>query len=363
MKKRSKTILLAVCYGYLALGLLVALLCLISVGFADFWNRYPASFFRSVFSYATYPIPVSVAEYFVLTLPVWLFLLFRYAIKKASRTWRDTLKYIISLFSAVAFFLGTLTVNFSAGYRTSSLDKKLGIERSTPSTEQLADLGGYLLKEAGMYAEKLGVTENGSFMSYDIDELSKRLDEAYASLCEKYSFIPKMHTRVKPILLSESLTYTHIAGVYTFFTGEANINTNFPDYTLPFSAAHEMAHQHGFAREEEANFISFLCCIESDDDYIRYSGYLSLYEYVASALYSTDKATYFEMLSGMNDEVRRELIAYGDFFEKYEDNAAADITGAVNDAYLKSNGQDAGTLSYGLVVELATSYYSDILGS
>lgn len=361
MKKKLKRIIIFSCYGYLALGLLVTVLCLFSTDFADFWNRYPASFFRSVFAYLTYLFPVSVAEYLLLTVPVWLFLLFKYAIKKASRTWRDTLNYVVSIFSIVAFFLGSMTVNFSAGYKTSSLDVKLGLAESTPNVDRLSALGKYLLDEANEYAGKITVSETGSSMSYGIDELNSRLDSAYGSLCEKYSFIPKMHTRVKPIVLSEVMTYTHIAGVYSFFTGEANLNTNFPDYTLPFSAAHEMAHQHGFAREEEANFIAFLCCIESDDDYIRYSGYLSLYEYVASALYSTDKIAYFEMLSDMSNGVRNELIAYNEFFEKYEENAAADITGAVNDVYLKSNGQSAGSMSYGLVVELAVSYYADTL--
>ena len=51
-----------------------------------------------------------------------------------------------------------------------------------------------------------------------------------------------------------------------------------------------MAHQRGIAREDEANFIAFLVCMASDDPYIRYSGYLEVYEYVASSLYSDDRS-------------------------------------------------------------------------
>ena len=55
--------------------------------------------------------------------------------------------------------------------------------------------------------------------------------------------------------------------------------------------------------------------------------------------------------------VRRELAAYSDFFDKYRDNVAADVSGAVNNSYLISQGQTDGTKSYGLVVDLAVAYY------
>ena len=93
-----------------------------------------------------------------------------------------------------------------------------------------------------------------------------------------------------------------ISGIYSFFTGEANVNVEYPDYCLPFTAAHELSHQRGICRENEANFVAFLVCIGSEDDYIRYSGYLNVYEYLASALYRADKELYksaLERLSGI----------------------------------------------------------------
>ncbi len=129
-----------------------------------------------------------------------------------------------------------------------------------------------------------------------------------------------------------------------------------PDYTLPFTAAHEFAHQRGISREDEANFVAYLACIESDDPYVRYSGYLNLYEYVASALYSADHDAYFEVSGKLPAEVRAEMSAYNRFFEKYRHNVAATVSGAVNDTYLKSQGTP-GEKSYGMVVDLAVAYY------
>jgi hypothetical protein len=153
------------------------------------------------------------------------------------------------------------------------------------------------------------------------------------------------------------MTYTHISGVYTFFTGEANVNTNFPDYTLPFTAAHELAHQRGIAREDEANFVAFLVCSSSDDAYIQYSAYLNMYEYLVSALSRANSQYYSIIYLQLPQNVKLELKAYSKFFDKYRENVAEKVSEAVNDNFIKSNGVKEGTQSYGMVVDLAVAYY------
>ena len=156
---------------------------------------------------------------------------------------------------------------------------------------------------------------------------------------------------------STLMSYAHLTGIYTFFTGEANINVDFPDYTLPYTAAHELAHQRGIARENEANFMAFLVCIESDDPYLQYSGYMNLYEYVCNALYYADNEMYAEIRAVRCPAVSGEMKAYSAFYDKYRNSKAGKINNAVNNAYLQANGESAGTKSYGLVVDLAVAYF------
>lgn len=78
----------------------------------------------------------------------------------------------------------------------------------------------------------------------------------------------------KPLLFSGAATWLDIRGVYIPFTGEAAYNEKLMDCDLPFHVAHIKAHQRGFAREDEANFIAFVICIKSNEPYVRYSGYL-----------------------------------------------------------------------------------------
>jgi hypothetical protein len=154
------------------------------------------------------------------------------------------------------------------------------------------------------------------------------------------------------------MTYTHISGVYTFITGETNLNINYPDYVVAYSGAHELAHQRGIAREDEANFVAYLACASSDDDYLRYSGYLSLYRYVASALSAADRELYIETASGLDSRVTAEMAAYSAFFDKYRENTVADVSDKMNDTYLTAQGT-AGSRSYGMVVDLAVAYFAE----
>ena len=162
------------------------------------------------------------------------------------------------------------------------------------------------------------------------------------------------------MLLAKGMSYIHMLGMYTYYTGEANINTEFPDYSMPFTVAHEMAHQRGIAREDEANFMAYLICTASDDPYIRYSGYLNMYEYTQTALYSADKKAYSKVYSQLCSEAKYDMESYRVFFMQYKDSKAADVADKLNDAFLKGNGQEEGTRSYGLVVDLAVAYFKSI---
>ncbi|MGM9680480.1 MAG: DUF3810 domain-containing protein, partial [Eubacteriales bacterium] len=184
-----------------------------------------------------------------------------------------------------------------------------------------------------------------------------KLNDAYAKTAKKYDFVSPLRSHIKYVVMSEPMSYTHITGVYTFFTGESNLNVNFPDYTLPYTAAHEFAHQRGIAREDEANFVAFLASMESEDPYILYSAYVNMLEYVMNALYSADKNLYMDLYRRFDSRLVGEFNAYSQFYEKYRENKVADVSSAVNNSYLQSQGVEVGSRSYGLVVDLTVAYY------
>ena len=325
--------------------------------FADFFNENISSAVRIFLAKLTGVLPFSLAEAAVILSPVLIFLAAWWATKKYSGSWRDVAIFCVSLLSVLSIFLSLFLVAFAPGYHGSTLDKKLGLERRQVSAEELYETAVILRDKINAETENMRFGDDGfSEMPYGIRDMNKKLIEAYDAAAEKYDFINSFSSRLKPVMLSKAMSYAHITGVYTFFTGEANINVDFPDYTIPYTAAHELAHQRGIAREDEANFVAYLVCIESDDAYVRYSAYLNLYEYVASALWRADKELYAEMASALTPSVKGELRAYSEFFDKYRDSVVSEISGAVNNTYLTIQGT-AGTASYGMVVDLAVAYY------
>ena len=344
-------------YIIAAFSAIVLTAAVISPTFADFYNRYIGSLFRGALAHLTGWIPFSLAESMLLLIPVIAAAIIIWVNKYYDDSWRELFRFIGLAFSVASVFFSIFVLGFGTGYHGTELEDKLKIQRVDVCADELYQTAQELAAIVNENAPLVKFDANGqAIMPYSYSVMSQKLVEAYDSFCDDHSFIPRLSSRVKPVMLSKPWTYTHIAGVYTYFTGEANINTNFPDYTLPFTAAHEMAHQRGVAREDEANFVAFLVCMESSDPYIRYSGALNLYEYVSGALAVADQEKYIVAHTELCREALGEIVAYGEFYEKYRESVASDITGAVNDTFLKLQGTE-GTASYGLVVDLAVAYF------
>ena len=357
-EKKRFPLPLIVLYALTACSAILYFIFTRSAAFSDWFNRNVSTVGRQALAYLSNLFPFSVTELLILLIPFFVALLIYLAWTRYSKTWHDAALYACSLLGVICAVFILFVWNFSPGYYGTTLDQKLELDRREVSAEELYQTATFLREEIDANAESILFLSNGSsVMPYSYSEMNQKLLDAYESFCEKHDFINTYTSRVKPIMLSEPMSYTHITGVYTFFTGEANLNVNFPDYTLPYTAAHELAHQRGIAREDEANFIAFLVCMESDDPYIRYSAALSVYEYVASALYSASYDLYAKSYYELPYNVRAERIAYSEFFDKYRENVAADVSEATNNAYLQSQGAKEGTQSYSMVVDLAVAYY------
>ncbi len=336
--------------------ILYAIICN-SVAFADWFNGTVGAAFRTVLGLLTAWVPFSVGELIIWLLPLSLWLVLRHAIRRRCDTWRAAAVYVGILMSVAVTILSLFVLTFSAGYRGSTLDEKLELSQEKVSATELYDTAVILIERINAESEQIQYGKDDfSSMPYTFADMNHHLSDAYATFAADHDFIQHTAMPVKPVLLSEVMSHMHITGVYSFFTGEANVNVGFPDYTLPYTAAHEMAHQRGVAREDEANFVAFLVCMESDDPYVRYSGYLNVYEFVANALYSADRDLYFEAVGQLEPSVIREMEAYSDFYDQYRDSTVSNISSGINNSYLQSQGTP-GTRSYGMVVDLVVAYH------
>ncbi len=344
---------------FFILGLLSAVLYIMFIyntPFADFFNENISQFIRTVFAKITSVFPFSLAEAIIFTMPVTAFLTLRCIFRHMDTHPHGFGRSVVSLISVVALLFSVFTLNVASGYRSTTLDVKLGYATGDVSVDELKATAEYTVEKLNALADSINFTPGGSVRSYTHSDTVKKAVSSYDKLEEKYGFVASFGAPVKRLAISPLMTYTHISGIYTFFTGEANLNTNYPEYINVFTIAHEMAHQRGIARENEANFIAYLVCTESDDVYMQYSGHLNMFEYLMSALYKVSINDWEKLYSRLDSRVYDELVSYSEFFEKYNNSTASEVTGTVNDIYLQSQGTP-GTKSYGMVVDLAVEHY------
>ena len=333
-----------------------------SVSFADFVNTVLTRPTRAIMAWISGWLPLSLAELLIITAPIWIFILIFIGVKKSKKGLRATTRYIAFLVCIPCFIFISFVWTYSSGYYNTGLDKRLDFENVEIGKEELYETSLWMRDNLNSLADNINYgSDNASYTELSYDELSKIVCSSYSSISKKYGVVHTFPSRIKPIMLSEPMTYTHISGIYSFMTGEANLNVNYPKFITVSSLAHEFAHQRGFAREEEANFMSFLVCTESDNDFVKYSGYLDVFLDVINDLYQLDKGMYDDVISGLDKRVKNDIASYGKFFEKYSDSKASDIAGSMNDKYLQMNGQENGVKSYGMVTDLSVRYYYTLI--
>ena len=342
-----------------AVGAVIHLICVYSRILADIINDTAGYAVRLVLSKISSVLPFSFMELLIFSSPLWIGIAACLAVKCAKKGKVYVIRALSAVLSVAAGVYFLFAVSFAPAYRTTSFSEKAGITQREVSAEELYETALIIIDELNSLCDNVSYNNDGaSFMPFTLDTLSEELCRSYDALSKDYTFITHFDSRVKPLIISPLMTYSHISGIYSFFTGEANVNTNYPDYVTVFTCAHEMAHQCGIAREDEANFTAFLVCKNADSDYIRYSAYLNMYDYLAGALYSADRDLYSDAYDRLSAGAKSELSAYSAFFDKYRDNVVADVSDTVNNAYLELQGTE-GVKSYGLVADLAVSYYLD----
>lgn len=330
------------------------------VPFADIFNQYISAPFRIAISYITSVIPFSIAEVALLTLPLWIGLLIFVAVKMGKKGKKESVRYLCCLISLICIIFITYVWTNTSGFYNTKVEDKLGLDRNNLTKEELYDSTIIVINELNELCENIEYDEgNSSVMPYSYDVMSSKICDAYDAFIAEHNIMINFRTRIKPIALSKPMTYTHLSGIYTCMTGEANVNVNYPDFVVASTSAHEMAHQRGFAREDECNFMSFVVLHHSDDSFLRYSAYLDVFSYLLGDLRAADKDLFDKAVSMLDIRVKKDYNSYVAFFQEYADSPAADVTDKVNDSFLQANGQESGTNSYRLFTELACAYLLD----
>lgn len=262
------------------------------------------------------------------------------------------LKYLTNIIIIASVIFFTFLVTWGLNYYRMPFADIAGLEVKPASAAELESLCNTLINKANGLRLSVDTDSEGNM---DIPGSSRDIlnncYKGYDAISDRYPYLRGNYGSPKPVFLSELMNYTGICGVYFPFTGEANVNVSIPDSALPYSALHEMAHQRGFSREDEANYISYLACTAHPDVNFKYSGTLLALTNSMNALYKNDFSAFTKLYENYSDGVRHDLEKLDEFWERYE-GPVERTTDKINDAYLKANRQKDGVQSYGRMVDL-----------
>ncbi len=230
-----------------------------------------------------------------------------------------------------------------------------GLDDSPIALEDLKAVTVYFTTLVNRYAEQVPRDENG-VCAMDRDAILARSDQVYRNAEQLFPCLEGPDIRAKGVHFSRVVSYIDFTGFFFPFTAEANVNTDFPTSLFPSTVAHELAHQRGVAKEQEANFCAVLSSLTYGDPEYCYSACLLAYIHLSNALYDADRSTWSAIYSSLSEPVLRDLAANREYWKQF-DTKVRKVYNTVYENFLYSYGQTLGLKSYGACVDLLVHYY------
>lgn len=197
-------------------------------------------------------------------------------------------------------------------------------------------------------------------------EAAAALDRAWGAAVRAHGLDAALgwsHGLPKVPLLSAAYYERRRPGQYVIFTGEAMVAHGNPVLQWAKTVAHEQAHQRGVAHEGDANFLAYLVGRETDDDLVRYAVSNFAYEQLWIPLFMADRRAAMRVERfRLSRGVRADLRVRDAYFSRPRDRVSQ-VTRAVNDAYLRSQGVRDGVASYGQSAELILALHRRLRAS
>ena len=276
-------------------------------------------------------------------------------IKNSREVFFVIFRYLSSAGITALTIMTLMALMWNANYYADSFSQKSGIVAGETGVEELYEttrlMAALLSGSSGSVAR-----DDNLLFAEDMDMLFNESTTVFRGIEQEYPFLKGRELRCKKVFFSKGLSEIRTTGVAFPLTGEANINIDQPAAFIPSTIAHEIAHQRKVASEQEANFVAVLACEMSDSAAFRYSGYLFAYDYLAGALAREDYGRFREINDSLDDGVKADLRFSYEYWRQYE-GKISEVSDSIYDDYLKTQGQEMGTKSYGAVVDLLIEYY------
>ena len=325
-------------------------------------NGYSNTFFphlASILRYGFGFIPFSVGDILYGLLAVWLVWkftrVFLYIYRSNKMGWSNARfkRRAYRLFVTFSFIYIIFNIFWGVNYNRKGISWQLGLPETIYSIADLQEINCLLI--AKINESKLAlITHKNTYPGNAL--LFKKISASFKMLEAQYPFLQYSPPSLKSSMWGWLGNYTGFTGYYNPFTGEAQLNTTIPKFIQPFTACHEVAHQLGYAKEKEANFVGFLAARASADTLLHYSVYLNLFSYANRNLFFRDSLSARlyrkELLPGVVADIKE----WADFNRRHT-GPLEPVVSWLYGKYLQSNEQPSGIKSYDEVTGFIIAYY------
>ena len=259
--------------------------------------------------------------------------------------------YTIFYIGAVVYIIFNLF--WGINYNRKGIAWQLGLPELKYKTAELVEMNSLL-------AQKINASKKSLLNSQKVypnnRELFNKIGDAYELLGNKYPFLAYKPSSIKSSMWGWLGNYAGFTGYYNPFTGEAQVNTTIPKFIQPFTSCHEVAHQLGYAKEMEANFVGYLAATSSTDTLLHYSVYLDLFMYANRNLYMVDSLSANACRKLLIKPVKDDIKEWIRFNRKHRGFLEPVVRWGYG-IFLQSNEQPQGILSYDEVTGFLIAYY------
>jgi hypothetical protein len=305
--------------------------------FAEWWTRNISRFYQFIVGISVKHLSFSVTEIFFLLLVIGTVILLVTLIfdfvKKRINAGISKITTISLIYLSLVFVYIAST---SLAYYRAPLAIDLYEEKVDKS--EFYNIIKYYLDDFNKCSENLSYDDNGALiMPYSSDKLNENLEKEYEKLTNPY--FSSFTTYCKPMLSSFLYVEFQITGVTFGVLGEANYDVYMTSAEYPFTFAHEMAHAKGVMRENDAQMVAAYICLNSEDYFIRYSGYIYTFNSLMNlARYTGNKGDYSELYNQINHNILNNYKQISDYWDKHD--FLSDFAEFWNNLYLNIFGSD-----------------------
>ena len=247
------------------------------------------------------------------------------------------------ILSTAALMLMYFQLSWGLNYHRIPLTEKLG-GNSTYTLEELEELTLFFANKSNTLHAALSNLDSVAITFHT--PTSERIEQIEEHYCQT-GFCGK----AKISHYSTPLLYAGFTGYLNPFTLEAQVNGKIPPLNLPITIAHEIAHQMGYAAENEANFIGFIHCFSHKNLDIQYAANLFAFRHCYRELYRNQPESAKRIVKKLRPGILANFSKARSFWEQFQ-NPLEPYLKKSYDTYLKANSQSSGIQSYNGVVGL-----------